>query len=284
VHNGELYVGGLFSTAGGVPARGVAKWNGVAWMAVGAQDLRNVFALAVHDGSLYAGGDFGGSDLCAPQYIARLVGNNWVKVGDQVNNWTRTLAAFNGDLVAGGDFAQNGSGTTALQHVAKYRAGATPDFLSVSAGPDAHIYLGYTPTNGVTRTAVATGGTPPYTYTWAMNRPLFCHTTGNESFTSDACVNNACDSAAVPVCSGATLTACLVDTARLTVTVTDANGCQFSSSATITVEDARCYAGNSGRPKVSVCHGGKTICVDANAVSAHLAHGDTLGSCPPPAP
>lgn len=284
VHNGELYVGGSFTTAGGVAARGVAKWNGVAWSAAGSQDLRAVFALATFDGGLYAGGDFAGSDACAPQYVARLIGNNWVKVGDQVNNWTRALTAFNGDLVAGGDFTLNQPGTTSLSRVAKYRPGSTPDFLSVSAGPDAHIYIGYTPTNCVTRTATATGGTPPYAYTWTMNRPLLCNAAGNESFSSDACLNNACGSALPPSCAGATLTACLVDTARLTVTVTDANGCQFTSSATIFVEDVRCHAGNSGNQKVTICHGGKSICVDAHAVSAHLAHGDTIGPCPAPAP
>jgi hypothetical protein len=33
--------------------------------------------------------------------------------------------------------------------------------------------------------------------------------------------------------------------------------------------------------KVTLCHKGKnTLSVDANAVPAHLAHGDTLGPCP----
>lgn len=33
--------------------------------------------------------------------------------------------------------------------------------------------------------------------------------------------------------------------------------------------------------KVRVCHKGKTISIDANALPAHLAHGDTPGKCPP---
>ena len=32
--------------------------------------------------------------------------------------------------------------------------------------------------------------------------------------------------------------------------------------------------------KVQVCHKGKSIMVDADAVADHLAHGDTLGPCP----
>ena len=33
--------------------------------------------------------------------------------------------------------------------------------------------------------------------------------------------------------------------------------------------------------KTTLCHNGVTITVDDAAVPAHLAHGDTLGACPP---
>lgn len=58
-----LYVGGQFDHAGGVLARKVARWNGVAWSSVGAGDALGggeVFALAVYDDgagpALFAGG------------------------------------------------------------------------------------------------------------------------------------------------------------------------------------------------------------------------------------
>ncbi len=38
------------------------------------------------------------------------------------------------------------------------------------------------------------------------------------------------------------------------------------------------YCGNNNQ-KVLVCHNGHTICISINAVPAHLAHGDQLGSC-----
>ena len=45
-------------------------------------------------------------------------------------------------------------------------------------------------------------------------------------------------------------------------------------SFTITVTDPRC-----GNNKVSVCHKGTTLCINTNALDAHLSHGDVLGSC-----
>ncbi|MEE9269079.1 MAG: hypothetical protein V3V49_02355, partial [Candidatus Krumholzibacteria bacterium] len=33
--NGDIYVGGEFTTAGGVAARGIARWDGTAWHALG---------------------------------------------------------------------------------------------------------------------------------------------------------------------------------------------------------------------------------------------------------
>lgn len=39
--------------------------------------------------------------------------------------------------------------------------------------------------------------------------------------------------------------------------------------------------GGDGRDKVIVCHNGQTIEIARDALDAHLAHGDTLGSCPP---
>ena len=36
---------------------------------------------------------------------------------------------------------------------------------------------------------------------------------------------------------------------------------------------------NDAETKVTVCHGGNSICVSVSSLNAHLAHGDSLGSC-----
>jgi hypothetical protein len=66
-----------------------------------------------------------------------------------------------------------------------------------------------------------------------------------------------------------------------TVKVTNQYGCQSAANVTITVVDARC-----GNGKVSLCHltdnnllHENTLCLDANAVAAHLQKGCRLGLC-----
>ena len=78
------------------------------------------------------------------------------------------------------------------------------------------------------------------------------------------------------------------ETKLVSVAGTDKNGCIKSCTTRVYAEDVRCFAGNSGNAKVTVCHrtgGSKTpcvkICVDQSAVQEHLAHGDFLGNCTP---
>ena len=80
------------------------------------------------------------------------------------------------------------------------------------------------------------------------------------------------------------LTVCPSTTTNYVMNVTDANGCTASDDVQVCVIDVVCYAGNSGNEKVEICkrlpNGNTiTICVDENAVPAHLAQGDLLGSC-----
>ena len=107
------------------------------------------------------------------------------------------------------------------------------------------IYLGYGPSS-LTVNALPVGGSAPYSYLWntgELTQSINVNTEGAYS-----------------------------------VVITDAKGCQTSSSIQINVLDVRC--GNSN-DKVQVCHNGQTICVAQSAVQTHLEHGDKLGSCAP---
>ena len=169
-----------------------------------------------------------------------------------------------------------------------------PCNLSVNAGSDESTFFGYSGDQTITRTAVVTGGTAPYIYTWSLSRPLKCNqinTSGDEIFTLGSCSNTTCPSSGSltlnPVCLGSASTKVkLMDTADVCVTVIDANGCVATDCFKVMAEDARCFAGNSNITKVKVCHltGSPTnpyvqICVPEEAVANLIAQGDYVGSC-----
>lgn len=127
-----LYIGGNFTTAGGVAAEGVARWDGSTWSAVGA-GLGGGFGgprcLHVHDPdgpagpippTLYAGGFFEESGPTAVPYIARWTGTAWVPVGTGTDGGVLALATYDEDgpgpqparLFAGGMFSAAGGVTT----------------------------------------------------------------------------------------------------------------------------------------------------------------------------
>jgi hypothetical protein len=201
-----------------------------------------------------------------------------------------TATATNTYTVTGTD--GNGCSGTATQTVTVTEI--APCNISVNAGQNEITYFGFSADQTFSHTASVSGGVGPYTYSWTMNRALKCNqvnSSGDEIFSSGSCTYNSCPSSPLnitlsspPSCSGsATVSVKLIDDAIITVTVTDANGCSASSSFTVTSEDARCFSGNSNIVKVQVCHRNNntwaTLCVDEDAVAAHLAHGDYVGSC-----
>ncbi|MBI3501395.1 MAG: T9SS type A sorting domain-containing protein [Bacteroidetes bacterium] len=107
--NGELYVGGLFSKAGGVPANNIAKWNGSTWSAVGTGTSSYVYALCVYKNELYAGGIFVYADGKQVNEIAKWNGTSWDTVGTGTDSsGVYALCVYNGELYAGGDFIKAG--------------------------------------------------------------------------------------------------------------------------------------------------------------------------------
>jgi hypothetical protein len=107
-----LYAGGSFTSAGGVPASNISRWDGLGWTSVGSGLDGFVFALAVHDEGgtpvLYAGGRFTSAGGVPASNIAKWDGSSWSALGSGMNNDVYALAVY-GDgessaLYAGGKF------------------------------------------------------------------------------------------------------------------------------------------------------------------------------------
>jgi hypothetical protein len=151
--NGDVYVGGYFRTAGGVPALNVAKWDGNRWSALGTgltNPLNNavLFALAVApNGDVYAGGSFTEAGGTAANNVARWNGTTWSALGagatNGVSNTTNNasvmaLTMAGNDLYVGGQFAQ--AGGVAANNVARWNGtGWSPLGISASNGVQGYV-------------------------------------------------------------------------------------------------------------------------------------------------
>lgn len=125
-----VYAGGNFTSAGGVLANRIAKWDGITWSPLGDGLDGWVQALAVfNDGSgsgpaLYAGGGFTTAGGVPASYIAKWDGSTWSAVGKGMNSWVYALRAFDDGsgsgavLYAGGDFTS--AGAVMANRVAKW--------------------------------------------------------------------------------------------------------------------------------------------------------------------
>ncbi|QJW90214.1 hypothetical protein HNV11_12930 [Spirosoma taeanense] len=162
------------------------------------------------------------------------------QVGTSTIQWTVTDQSGNQSQCSG-TVVINASLSATLPSVNPIGAGAEPNTIYVGYGPQS---LAYKPT--------VSGGTAPYSYKWS-----------NGSTGSSLVVTVAGD---------------------YSVTITDARGCvQSTSVVSVKMVDVRCGSKND---KVIICQ--KTgsdknpwnqLCVDENAVAAHLAKGDKLGQC-----
>jgi hypothetical protein len=113
-----LYGGGDFTTAGGVAAKNIARWDGSAWSALGSGVASSlgamtwVSALAVFDDGngprLYVGGRFDLAGGVAASRIARWDGASWSPLGSGTDMPVDALAVFDDGsgpgLYAGGRF------------------------------------------------------------------------------------------------------------------------------------------------------------------------------------
>jgi hypothetical protein len=130
-------VGGDFTSVGGVPAVGLAAWDGVSWRALGdvagGEALTCVYSLKSTSAGLFVGGDFASVDGVAANAVARLTGRGWEPLGSGLSggfNYTAAHAflVHDGELYLGGDFDHAGGKLSVS--MARWREDMTPAQLA----------------------------------------------------------------------------------------------------------------------------------------------------------
>jgi hypothetical protein len=107
-----LYVGGTFTSAGGVQANNVARWSGHAWSAVGTGISGTVDSMTIFDDgsgpALYVGGNFSSAGGILAPGVAKWNGSVWSGLGPGISGVVAALAVFDDGagpaLYAGGIF------------------------------------------------------------------------------------------------------------------------------------------------------------------------------------
>jgi Secretion system C-terminal sorting domain len=120
VYNGHLYAAGQFSSAGGINANNIAKYDGITWSNVDLNGSFNsqVVCLKVFNNELYAGGYFTMVGSTPSNRIAKWNGTSWSAVGSGFDDVVMDLNVVNGELYAGGYFLN--SGNIPVRYIAKW--------------------------------------------------------------------------------------------------------------------------------------------------------------------
>jgi hypothetical protein len=125
--DGNIYAGGIFTDAGGVPVNNIAMWNGTSWSTLGEGTNGDVLDLKFYDGNLYVAGSFtkvGGN--IRSQGIAKWDGTSWHPMGEGIERAGATPSVYgisisqNGKIFIGGYFDLRFSDDAKINHVAVF--------------------------------------------------------------------------------------------------------------------------------------------------------------------
>jgi len=97
---GDLCLGGAFAGIGDTDARGIARWDGQAWHALGSGINGTAHAMTVYDQWLVVGGDFTEAGGVARKGIAAWDGSSWAPLGTGLDGIVSALTVFDGRLLA----------------------------------------------------------------------------------------------------------------------------------------------------------------------------------------
>jgi hypothetical protein len=120
-----LYVGGIFTNAGGVITRTVARWNGRSWEAMGSgvgnessPGAASAGAMTAQGNDLYVGGIFETAGVVDSEFIAR-----W---NDQIDfTPPSVMHLLNAQLLAGSAFRFRATATERANYVIEYSSDLT---------------------------------------------------------------------------------------------------------------------------------------------------------------
>jgi len=155
--NGDLYVSGIFTEAGGVSAVGIARWDGTTWSSVGggvAGPTPYVFATSVSGDTLLAGGAFESAGGVTSPRVARfdITRGTWHSVGggitgDTTYSFVSSVVSSGASVYVGGIFHR--AGGQEVNFVAQYdgttwkeMAGGVNGPVSVMIADGAGILVG----------------------------------------------------------------------------------------------------------------------------------------------
>src|SRR5579862_2099725 len=141
--NGNLFVGGQFTTAGSVAANNLALWNGAGWSTpgqstAGGNGLNGSVSTLLVDssGAVTIGGNFTVAGNIHANHLASWNGRAWSPIGTTANDAIFSVNALandaKGNLYAGGDFSLIGGVST--NAVAKWNGRGWSD-LGGGIGP-----------------------------------------------------------------------------------------------------------------------------------------------------
>jgi len=112
VSGGDVYVGGSFTHAGGLPANHIAMWDGAKWNTLGTAPNDGtddyVNTLATFGTDLYVGGAFTHAGGNAANYIAKWDGTSWSALGAGVDGEVHAIASGTNEIYVGGSFSNAG--------------------------------------------------------------------------------------------------------------------------------------------------------------------------------
>ena len=161
----NIYIGGSFTVVCGVAANYIAKWNGLAWSALGKGMNAPVFALAIDgSGNVYAGGGFTTAGGFSAKYITKWNGSVWSALGTGLNGEVGALAIDgSGNVYAGGSFTT--AGGVAAKYIAKWDGSAWSAFgtgmnnyvytLAIDGSGNVYAGGGFTTAGGVAAKYIA---------------------------------------------------------------------------------------------------------------------------------